>query len=60
MSPPQGIAADAFVHTGFDLAGQVPTITLDRPERRNALNWRAHAELESAFRPRTSTRSCAA
>jgi len=34
---------------GYDLAGQVLTITLKRPQRRNALNWRVFAELESAF-----------
>ncbi len=49
MSSPQRIAPDAFVHTGYQLAGHVLTITLDRPARRNALNWRAYAELESAF-----------
>jgi enoyl-CoA hydratase/carnithine racemase len=32
------------------LEGQVATITLNRPERRNALNYRAYDELEAAFR----------
>jgi len=39
-----------FVHTGYQLAEHVLTVTLNRPERRNALNWRAYAELEAAFR----------
>ena len=32
------------------LEGQVATITLNRPERRNALSYRAYDELEAAFR----------
>jgi enoyl-CoA hydratase/carnithine racemase len=32
------------------LAGHVATITLNRPERRNALNYQAYDELEAAFR----------
>ena len=32
------------------LDGHVATITLNRPERRNALSWRAYDELEQAFR----------
>lgn len=32
------------------LEGHVATITLNRPERRNALNYRAYDELEAAFR----------
>jgi enoyl-CoA hydratase/carnithine racemase len=44
------IAPEAFVHTGHVLEDHVLTITLNRPERRNALNWRAYDELESAFR----------
>jgi enoyl-CoA hydratase/carnithine racemase len=33
-----------------DLADHVATITLNRPERRNALSYRAYDELEQAFR----------
>lgn len=32
------------------LKDHVATITLNRPERRNALSWRAYEELEAAFR----------
>lgn len=32
------------------LDAHVATITLNRPERRNALSWRAYEELEAAFR----------
>jgi len=32
------------------LDGHVATVTLNRPERRNALNYRAYDELEAAFR----------
>lgn len=39
-----------FQHTRYVLQDHVATITLDRPERRNALNYRAYDELESAFR----------
>jgi len=34
----------------YRVAGHVATITLNRPERRNALNPRAYAEVEAAFR----------
>lgn len=39
-----------FVHTRWQLIDHIATITLDRPERRNALNYRAYDELEAAFR----------
>lgn len=39
-----------FVHTRYTLGDHVATITLDRPERRNALNYRAYDELEASFR----------
>ena len=34
----------------YAVADHVATITLNRPERRNALNWDAYAKLEAAFR----------
>jgi enoyl-CoA hydratase/carnithine racemase len=34
----------------YDVRGHVATITLNRPERRNALNQRAYAEIEAVFR----------
>ncbi len=49
MVPKPGIPPEEFVHTGYALAQHVLTVTLDRPARRNALNWRAYDELESAF-----------
>lgn len=39
-----------FTCIGYNLADHVATITLNRPERRNALNYRAYDELESALR----------
>lgn len=44
------IPPEQFVHTGYALEGHVLTVTLNRPERRNALNWRAYEELEWSFR----------
>ena len=44
------LPADSFEHTGYALSDHVLTVTLNRPQRRNALNWRAYDELESAFR----------
>lgn len=49
MFPKEVLAPEQFLHTGYDLVAHVLTITLNRPERRNALNWRAYSELESAF-----------
>src|ERR1700730_15899762 len=34
----------------YDVRDHVATITLNRPERRNALNQRAYAEIEATFR----------
>jgi enoyl-CoA hydratase/carnithine racemase len=36
------------------LEDHVATITLNRPERRNALSYRAYDELEQAFRAATA------
>lgn len=44
------INAEDFQFTGFEITEHVATVTLNRPERRNALNFRAYDELESAFR----------
>jgi enoyl-CoA hydratase/carnithine racemase len=38
-----------FIHTRYEIADHVCVITLNRPERRNALNPRAYAEIEAAF-----------
>jgi enoyl-CoA hydratase/carnithine racemase len=50
MSPKTLIAPAEFIHTGYTLDGHILTVTLNRPQRRNALNWRAYDELESSFR----------
>ncbi len=39
-----------FVHTLYAVGDHIARITLNRPERRNALNPRAYAEIEAAFR----------
>ena len=50
MSPTPGLAVAEFVHTEFAIDDHVATITLNRRERRNALNYRAYDELEASFR----------
>jgi enoyl-CoA hydratase/carnithine racemase len=47
------ISPEEFVHTGYIRQDHVARITLNRPERRNALNPRAYAEIEAAFRAAT-------
>ena len=44
------IAREAFQFVLYRVADGVATVTLNRPERRNALNRRAYDELEAAFR----------
>jgi enoyl-CoA hydratase/carnithine racemase len=44
------IAPQAFAATLYQVKNHICRITLNRPERRNALNRLAYAELESAFR----------
>ncbi|WP_085809934.1 enoyl-CoA hydratase/isomerase family protein [Sphingomonas sp. TZW2008] len=43
----QGAAGESVTYA---VADHVATITLNRPHRRNALNWDAYAKLEAAFR----------
>ncbi|HEY4940013.1 MAG TPA: enoyl-CoA hydratase-related protein [Rhizomicrobium sp.] len=43
------IATDEFQCVLYSVRDHVATITLNRPERRNALNPRAYAEVEAAF-----------
>ena len=38
-----------FEHVRCTLDGHVATVVHDRPERRNALNYKAYHELEQAF-----------
>lgn len=44
------IAPSEFTCTLYSVADHIATITLNRPERRNALNPRAYAEIEWAFK----------
>lgn len=44
------IPLNDFISVGYELADHIATVTLNRPEVRNALDRRAYAELESAFR----------
>ena len=39
-----------FVHIKYEVADHIARVTLNRPEVRNALNQRAYAEVEAAFR----------
>ncbi|HEY2660896.1 MAG TPA: enoyl-CoA hydratase-related protein [Caulobacteraceae bacterium] len=41
---------EAFEHVRYEVSDHVATITLNRPERRNALNYQAYDELEASFR----------
>jgi enoyl-CoA hydratase/carnithine racemase len=41
---------DAFICTLYEVKDHICTITLNRPERRNALNPTAYAEIEAGFR----------
>ena len=49
MSDKSGASAP-FTCLRYDISDHIATITLDRPERRNALNRTAYDELERAFR----------
>jgi len=44
------IAVQDFTCTLYQVKNHICRITLNRPERRNALNHRAYAEIEAAFR----------
>jgi enoyl-CoA hydratase/carnithine racemase len=44
------IATEDFACVLYEVRDHICTITLNRPERRNALNPRAYAEIEAAFR----------
>ena len=44
------ISPTDFVHVKYELADHIARVTLNRPEVRNALNARAYAEVEAAFR----------
>ena len=44
------IAPDAFECLTYEVKDNIATLTLNRPERRNALNRRAYDEIEAGFR----------
>ena len=44
------ISPTEFTCVRYELSSHVALVTLNRPERRNALNPRAYAEIEAAFR----------
>ncbi|MFI4933008.1 MAG: enoyl-CoA hydratase/isomerase family protein [Caulobacterales bacterium] len=48
------IAAEDFTCVLYAVQDHIARITLNRPERRNALNRRAYAEIEAAFRHATA------
>lgn len=50
MAETAPLAPTEFVCVLYSVTNHIATITLNRPERRNALNPRAYAELEAAFR----------
>lgn len=52
MSAP--IATNDFVHLLYEVRDHVATITINRPDRRNALNRRAYDEIEWGFRAAAS------
>ena len=43
------IAPAEFIHTKYEVKDHICVVTLNRPDRRNALNPRAYAEVEAAF-----------
>ena len=43
------IAPSDFIHTKYAVQNHIAVVTLNRPDRRNALNPRAYAEIEAAF-----------
>ena len=49
-----------FACTRYEIGEHVATVTLNRPERRNALNPRAYAEIEAAFRAVSGDETCVA
>ncbi len=50
----QRIAPDEFVHILYAVDEHIATLTINRPERRNALNRRAYDEIEWSFRAATA------
>ena len=50
MSAKPDIPPTEFQCLKYDVTSHIAVVTLNRPERRNALNRRAYDEIESAFR----------
>jgi enoyl-CoA hydratase/carnithine racemase len=44
------LSSTEFIHLRYEVTAGIAVVTLDRPERRNALNQRAYAEIEAGFR----------
>ena len=60
MTVPPKISPTDFQCLKYDVTDHVAVVTLNRPERRNALNRRAYDEVESAFRAASiDTHTCA-
>ena len=60
MNAKPTIPPNEFQCLKYDVSDHIALITLNRPERRNALNPRAYAEIEAAFRAASAIPRCAA
>ena len=56
MSPSPQIAVTDFECLTYEVSNHIATLTINRPDRRNALNRRAYAEIEAGFRAASADR----